>query len=104
MGRFIAFLLFLVLVVAICVGLGLLARYFTTRRRQRLAAKFAPELLRYEDLPMPVVEAFIEQRKQLDDAHAIMARMVGDPFFDLNTQYHTLITSWLKSQRKEIVK
>lgn len=102
MGRLIAFLAFIFFVIVVCWGLTLAVRHITARRRQKLAAEFAPELLRYENLPKDVVEAFIEQRKQLNDAQAIMAQMVGDPFFDLTTRYHTAITTWLKSQKKEI--
>ena len=104
MGRFIAFLLFLALVIALLYGITKATQYFTTRRRQKLAAEFAPEMLRYENLPSNLVTAFIEQRKQIDEATAIMIKMVEDPYFDLTTEYHTHITSWLKGQQKEITK
>lgn len=104
MGRLIAYLAFFLLAIAVCWGLFLVAQHFATRRRQKLMAKFAPELLEHENLPKAVTVAYIQQRKQLDDAGDIMQQLVNDPYFNLTTQYHTLITRWLKGQQKESTK
>jgi hypothetical protein len=103
MGRFLAFLVFVIVVIAVCWGLTLVAQHIASRHRQKLAARFAPEMLRYENLPTDVVEAFIQQRKQLHGAEAIMFKLVNDPYFTLNTEYYTAINRWLDRQ-KEITK
>lgn len=103
MGRFIAFLAFILVVIAVCWGLTLVARHIASRHRQKLAAKFAPELLRYEHLPPELVEAYIQQRELLDDASNIMHEMKDDQFFTLSTEYFNRINRWLDRQ-EEITK
>lgn len=103
MGRFIAVLVLIGCVAIACFGIYKGTKAIANHQRRKLVARYAPELLRYDNLPPEVIDAYRAQRKQLDDITALIDQMLKDPVDVLPTQYYKPIYSWL-CQRKELTK
>ncbi len=90
-------------VVVIALLLGALyvlvqgIRFLQKRSRQRQLAKYAPDLLRFEDLDPNVASLIIEQRKQLRLGATVVSQMLQDPVFAVPSEYAIPLEQWLET-------
>lgn len=92
----------IVAIVVIAV-IGMLI-YFGTqavikKARQKQLAHYAPELLKYSDVPAPIAEYVVAQSQALASAADIMERVMDDNSQMLDADHAFSIDGWLRQHR-----
>ena len=103
MGKLLLGLIFIALIIGACYLIYRIGKFFTDRRRQRLVARNAPDLLRYENIDSAIAEQIIDDRKALEQVTNIVSQMLNDPVMLIPTEYAQPLEHWLEN-RKEIGK
>lgn len=101
LGRVILAVLFLAVLAAICCVVTIVTRALLKRHRQRVLARVAPELLRYEDIDPKVARVLVAQRNQIETGANIVSQMLNDPVLLIPSEYVNPLELWLESIRKE---
>lgn len=96
MGRSLLIIAVVGLLLAVAYSIAQGVRYLLKRSRQRQLAKYAPDMLRYEDLDPKVVAVLIEQRKQLRLGATVVSKMLQDPVFAVPSEYAIPLEQWLE--------
>jgi hypothetical protein len=85
---------------AVCFGVYNAGRYLLRRHRQRMMARFAPELLRFERVDPMVAQVIIVQRQRLEAGADLVSRMLEDMSVLIPSEYATPLQEWVESNRK----